>query len=70
MLIDSNVPACVEHVGHESRRSSSARGIYDVGDNCRESASDGISDDSSRCRPGKDFDLARSVEYDMAVVRT
>ena len=39
------LPASIQHIGHESRRSLSSRGVNDVGHNGRKGGSHGIGDD-------------------------
>lgn len=60
------LPASVEHIGHKSRGCHRSGGINDIGHNSRETRRHGIGDDSSRCGPGKDFNLPRSVQYHVA----
>jgi len=56
------LPASVEHIGHESCRSHRSGGINDIGYNSGKAGSHGIGYDGSRCRPGKNLDLPRSVQ--------
>ena len=55
-------PASVEHIRHESCRSLSSWSVDDVGHNSRKCGGHGIGYNSSRCGPGENLNLPRSVQ--------
>ena len=63
-----NVPARVEHIGHERRRRCRPGSINDVCYDGRQGRRHGICDNGTGCRPGEYFNLARCIEDDVAIV--
>ena len=70
MEANRSPPASVEHIGHESRGSHRSGGVNDINHNGGEAGSHGVCYDGSRCRPGKNLNLSRSVQNHITRGRT